>query len=203
MRDRVQEQEQTGLDHGSGRQDLVHRLGRGHEKRILQNVERARAQRLKGALREDLRAHVVRVCEIGGEERRERSEPIVRSAAHVAERRLGPFRKGCSGRVHYYVLQCFLHRDTSLRLRLADECRNRHVLNRCPLQVESFEIFVRGVSEDLHVLAERVAGLRPKDFRALEHLELSNGVRSKRRELWRVPSSVRVRCVPSALDSHV
>ena len=69
MSDGVQMEEQFRLHHRPCRNDLVHLLGRGHRRRILQNVEWARAQRLEGALREDLREHVIRVGEIGGEER--------------------------------------------------------------------------------------------------------------------------------------
>ena len=67
VRNGVQEQEQVGLDHRSGRHDLVHLLGRAHVRRILQDVEWVSAQRLKGALREDLGQHVVRVGEISEE----------------------------------------------------------------------------------------------------------------------------------------
>ena len=100
MRDGVQEQEQVSLDHRSGRYDLVHLLGRGHGRRVLQDVERTPAQRLEGTLREDLSQHVVRVGEIRGEEGGEWSEPVVHGLAHVAERRLGPFRKGSGCCVH-------------------------------------------------------------------------------------------------------
>ena len=58
MRDRVNR---------SGRQVLVHLPERGHGRQILQHVEWARAQRLKGALRENLGEHVVRVGEISSD----------------------------------------------------------------------------------------------------------------------------------------
>ena len=67
MRDGVQKQEQVSLDHRSGRHDLVHLLGCGHGRRVLQDVERTSAQRLEGTLREDLSQYVVRVGEIRGE----------------------------------------------------------------------------------------------------------------------------------------
>ena len=81
MRDGVQEQEQVSLDHRSGRYDLVHLLGRGHGRRVLQDVERTPAQRLEGTLREDLGQHVVRVGEIRCEECGEWSEPVVQGLA--------------------------------------------------------------------------------------------------------------------------
>ena len=100
VRDGVQKQEQVSLDHRSGRHGLVHLLGCGHGRRVLQDVERASTQRLEGTLREHLGQHVVRVGEIRGEEGREWSEPIVHGLAHVAERCLGPFRKGSGCCVH-------------------------------------------------------------------------------------------------------
>ena len=54
VRDGVQKQEQVSLDHRSGRHGLVHLLGCGHGRRVLQDVERTSAQRLEGTLREDL-----------------------------------------------------------------------------------------------------------------------------------------------------
>ena len=140
--------------------------------RILQDVERAPAQRLEGALREDLSEHVVRVSEVGGEERGERPKSLVHRLAHVPKCGLGSFGKSSSSRVEQYVLERLLHRDSSLSSGLADECGDRHVLQRRLLhvQLEVFEVFVSGLGNDFHVFAERVASLRPERLRALQHL---------------------------------
>ena len=108
----------------------MHLLGRWHGRRILQNVERTAAQRLEGALREDLSEHVVRVGKVCGEERGERSKPFVHGLAHVPKCDLGTFRKSSRSRVHQYVLQCLLNRLGSLSSGLADECCDRNVLER-------------------------------------------------------------------------
>jgi hypothetical protein len=130
VRNGIQEQEQICLHHWSGGNDLVHLLGRWHGRRILQNVEGAAAQRLEGALRDDLSKHVICVGEVCGKERRERSKPFVHRPAHVLKRCLGTFRKSCRRRVHQYMLQCLLHRLGTLSSGLADECCDRNVLER-------------------------------------------------------------------------
>ena len=165
----VQMHEHLGLLHRSGRNNLVHLLGRGHLRRILQDVEGAPAQRLESALREDLREHVVGVGEVGREEGGERSKPLIHRLAHVAKCGLGPFRKSSGSRVHQDMLQRFLDRHGSLSFRLVDEGGDRHALERNLLhvQLEGFEVFVRRLGDDLHVLTERLAGLRPKSLRAL------------------------------------
>ena len=60
------------------------------------------------------------------------------------------------------------------------KCGDRHVVNRCALQVEvnGLKVFDGRLCGDLHVIGERVAGLRPEKFRALYHLTCSNRVRS-------------------------
>ena len=70
------------------------------------------------------------------------------------------------------MLQRFLHCHGSLTIGLADERGDRHVLQRRLLhvQLEFFEVFVRGLGDDFHVFAECAAGLRPNRLRALQHL---------------------------------
>ena len=139
------------------------------EGRILQDVERALAQRLEGALRDDPSKHVIRVSEVGGEETGERSKPFVHRLAHVPKCNHGSFRKSSRTRVHQYALQSVLNRHSSLNSSLADECGDRHVLERSRLQVhlDVLELFVCCLGDRVHVCAEFGARLRQKYFRAL------------------------------------
>ena len=91
MRTGIQEHEPVRLHYWSGRNDIVHLLRRRHGGRILQDVEREPAQRLEGALRDDLSERVIRVSEVSGEEKGERSKPFVYRLAHVLKCGLGAF----------------------------------------------------------------------------------------------------------------
>ena len=110
MADRVQKQEQLGLHHWSRCGEFVHLLGSWHGRRILQYVERAPAQRVKCILCQDLGEHVVRVCEIAGEEcGKNGPKPFVHGLTHVSNDDLIALGHGRVRGVHEHVLRCLLH----------------------------------------------------------------------------------------------
>ena len=120
-------------------------------------------------LRQDLRKHMICVCEVGCKERRERSEAFVHRLAHVSDDYFVAFSHGRVCGMHEHMLERFLHCRGALGSGLTNELCDRHVPQSCILQVqlEVLEVFVSGLGKHSHVLFEIVTVLFPKRFRAL------------------------------------
>ena len=118
---------------------------------------------------QDLGKHMICVCEIRGEERREGSEPLVHGLAHMSDDDIVAFGQGRICSMHEHVLKRFLHARGTLRSGLADEPRDRRVLQSSLLhvQLEVFEVFVGGLGKHLHVLSKGLSNFSPECFRTL------------------------------------
>ena len=135
----------------------------------MQDVERTPAQRCTCPLRQDLCQHMIRVGEIGCEERGKWSEALVHRLPHVSDDHLAAFGHWRVCGMHEYMLQRFLHRRGTLGSGSTDELCDRHVLQSRILQVqlEVLEVVVSGLGKHSHVLLESLANLLPECFRAL------------------------------------
>ncbi len=163
MANGVQMQEQLGLHHWSGRNDLVHLLARGHGRRVLQHVERTPTQRLECPLCQDLGEHMIRVCEVTCEECGKWSEALVHRLAHLSNDDCIALGHGGIRGMHEYMLKRFLHGRGALCSGFTDEPRDRRVLESRLLhvQLEVLEVFVGSIGDHSHVLFEIVAVLFP------------------------------------------
>ena len=96
---------------------------------------------------------MIRVCEVGSEERRKGSEAVVHGLAHMSDHDFIPFGHGRVCSMHEHVLQCFLYCRATLRSGLADERRDRRILQSSLLQVqlEFCELFVVCLGKHFHV----------------------------------------------------
>ena len=71
---------------------------------------------------------MIRVREVGGEERREGSEAVVHGLAHMSDHDFIPFGHGRICRMHEHMLKCLLYCRGALRSGLADERCDRRIL---------------------------------------------------------------------------
>ena len=152
------------------------------------------------ALAQDLRADMVSIGKVSGEERTERPEAVVESLAHVPDGLFVPFGQGRAGGVHEHVVESCLHGYGSLLPRCADEATDRGVLHSGLLQVclKSLEVLVGRLRDGAEIFGEAAAVLLKEGLRALEHRELAHNVGKDRCIEGCLPSAVGPRFVSLA-----
>ena len=201
MRQGIQEQEQVGLHHRTRSNDLVHLLGCGHRRRILQYVQRPPSQWLERPLLQDSSEKVVRVREVAGKEGGEGPVSQIHRLAHVSDGHLISLRHRRVGSVHEHVLQGFLHGHVALLPGRADEPCDRRVLQHRLLQIrlEGLEVLVFGFGQGPDVFFKAFAVLLVEPLSALEHLKFAHGIHEEGCELRCVPSGICIGAVPHAV----